>query len=219
MDLGNISSILTAMRNGTAKFPGLAKTHEHYVVQDHASNHEDGGSDELEIESLATTETDTTLVYMPDGAGGAAFSALASGDLPFIKKVYKASDETVNDSATLQDDDDLVFSIAANEVWAFQCYFIYTSGTTPDIKIGFTAPSGATGYWTRLANTVANTDFSTPATESLPASGGSDARFLVGVIINSSTAGSLQLVWAQDTQDASDTKVLAGSWLIASQLA
>ena len=45
----------------------------------HASSHEDGGVDELEIADLATAETDTALVLHPDGAGGVAWGADATG--------------------------------------------------------------------------------------------------------------------------------------------
>lgn len=52
----------------------------------HASTHEDGGADELEITALATAETDTTKVLSPDGAGGVAWATNAGAadilDLP-----------------------------------------------------------------------------------------------------------------------------------------
>jgi len=41
----------------------------------HATSHEDGGSDEIDIEAMATTDTTTTNVLKPDGAGGVAFGA------------------------------------------------------------------------------------------------------------------------------------------------
>ena len=39
-------------------------------ILEHASRHEDGGDDELEITNLATAETDTTKLIRPDGTGG-----------------------------------------------------------------------------------------------------------------------------------------------------
>ena len=45
----------------------------------HGSTHEDGGSDELEISDLATSEVDDTLVLAPDGAGGVEFRAESGG--------------------------------------------------------------------------------------------------------------------------------------------
>jgi hypothetical protein len=45
----------------------------------HASSHSDGGSDEISVEDLATTASDTSQVLRPDGAGGLAFGADAGG--------------------------------------------------------------------------------------------------------------------------------------------
>lgn len=45
----------------------------------HAASHEQSGADELEIASLATSETDTALVLKPDGTGGVAWGADATG--------------------------------------------------------------------------------------------------------------------------------------------
>ena len=61
--------------------------------------------------------------------------------------VTKSSDEVVNNSATLQDDDELKFAVSANEKWFSRLFLIWTSGTTPDLKVGFTAPSGSTIRW------------------------------------------------------------------------
>jgi hypothetical protein len=45
----------------------------------HATSHEDGGSDELEVTDLATSETDTDLVLHPDGSGGVVWDTDATG--------------------------------------------------------------------------------------------------------------------------------------------
>lgn len=45
----------------------------------HASSHEDGGADEIEIANLPTSETDTALVLHPDGAGGVVWGTDATG--------------------------------------------------------------------------------------------------------------------------------------------
>jgi len=45
----------------------------------HATSHEDGGSDEIVIENLATSELVTTKVLNPDGAGGVVWAAPAGG--------------------------------------------------------------------------------------------------------------------------------------------
>ncbi|MEX0748785.1 MAG: hypothetical protein WD467_03265 [Candidatus Saccharimonadales bacterium] len=54
-------------------------------VSAHAASHQNGGSDELVIESLAATEVDASKVLQPDGSGGVAFGSATplttSGDL------------------------------------------------------------------------------------------------------------------------------------------
>lgn len=48
---------------------------------DHSARHEDGGADELDIEALATTATDTSYRLAPDGVGGVAFVAGGGGGI------------------------------------------------------------------------------------------------------------------------------------------
>jgi hypothetical protein len=48
------------------------------ITSAHHATHEDGGSDEIQIELLPTSENDTSLRLAPDGAGGLQWSAGAS---------------------------------------------------------------------------------------------------------------------------------------------
>jgi len=131
--------------------------------------------------------------------------------------IYKSADETVNNSAVLQDDNHLSFSIGANEVWAFKWFLMYTSGATPDLKLKFSLPSGATmNYMTQF-------DFSSyteASTLVLPGGAGNPlVETTHGIIFNASSAGTVQLQWAQNTATAVDSKVLKGSYIIAHKLA
>lgn len=45
----------------------------------HAPTHQDGGTDELEVETQPTSATDTTFVLKPDGAGGVVFGPAPPG--------------------------------------------------------------------------------------------------------------------------------------------
>ena len=51
------------------------------TVEAHASRHEDGGADEIDVEAMATTELVTTKVLSPDGVGGVGFVAGGGGDV------------------------------------------------------------------------------------------------------------------------------------------
>src|SRR5262245_10037005 len=62
---------------------------------------------------------------------------------PIYRKM-KAADETVNNSSVLQNDDDFLFSVLANEKYAVQLVLNVNSGATPDWKANWTKPAGAT---------------------------------------------------------------------------
>src|SRR5258705_9909942 len=82
---------------------------------------------------------------MPFTAG----QKLRASDLNILSRVaFKTSTQTVNNSITLVNDTQLFISVAANTNCIFTSRFVYTSGTTPDIKFGFTYPVGAVGSYT-----------------------------------------------------------------------
>ena len=132
--------------------------------------------------------------------------------------IVKTADETVNGSATLQNDDELLFAVAANETWQFEGVLFYTSGATPDIKITATGPSGAVGRFGVVATSSnlsvegRNDELGTGVTITSPAGNPGIVHFY-GAIANGANAGNLTLQWAQGTSDASDTIVHAGSYI------
>jgi hypothetical protein len=148
--------------------------------------------------------------------GTAVLGTAATKDitgLSEIELVRKAADETVNNSTTLQDDDEIVAALAANENVHFQLHLRINSGTTPDLKIAFTVPSGATVAFT--AHPSGSTEATGSGTSlSLVALGANQALSIVGHVANGATPGNLQLQWAQNTSDVSDSKVLSDSYLI-----
>jgi hypothetical protein len=136
--------------------------------------------------------------------------------------VRKTANETVNDSSTLQDDDSLLYALAANEVVIFTASIAYNSNTTADIKFAFTVPASATlewGYSTAhmiAAGTAleALSITSSGSAAALTGRGAQDQHILItGTVANGANAGNLRLQWAQDTANASDTIVRAHSWL------
>lgn len=139
------------------------------------------------------------------------------------KTVIKTADETVNNSDTLQNDDELYFAIAANEIWVVEFDIFHNSSATADIKFAVVAPSGATvhtyflGYRASAALAKVYRAGGGVSTDVDGVAGDTLERYLA-VIINGSTAGNVQLQWAQNTQDASNTKVLANSMLRATKM-
>lgn len=175
-----------------------------YTPADHASRHEDDGRDEMSIAGLL---------------GEPATLATHKADYELhSKKVYKAADETVNNSATLQNDDDLLFAIGANEIWELLVLVWVSSNSTANFQYKVTAPSGAAGH----ADHISQDGINTKALGAGHAFTCSEDPYLAEakyIVVNSSTAGNVQLQWAQNTKNASDTTLKAGSCLIAHQLA
>lgn len=148
---------------------------------------------------------------------GLAWTTLTAGAT--VAKVRKSSDQTVTSSTTLVNDSQLKFAVAANETYIFQAWlYTYAADGTPDIKVTFTGPSGSTVLWSS-SQVIFNAGGSTTLT--VVAAGGTTADLFVdsnlraiqlyGTILNSSTAGDVQLQWAQNTSSANGTSVKAGS--------
>ena len=150
--------------------------------------------------------------------GTAARNLLNATSLTRVEFIRKTANEIVNNSTTLQNDDTLLAALAASEVVAFECALHVTSGTAPDIKFAFTVPSGATLRWGIIGpditvNQTSNGESGSALTLFTAGVTLAGQIILLGTVVNSTTAGNLQLQWAQNTADASDTTVLANSWL------
>lgn len=134
---------------------------------------------------------------------------------------YKAANESVNNSTTLQDDDHLQFPIGANEIWVVELGMHYNSGTTPDLKIEVSGPATMFGRIGVLGLNGSLAAIAASVTESIAVpiggqGGGTDGFVLgKGVFENGGTPGTLRLRWAQNTADASNTIMYLHSWLIA----
>lgn len=139
---------------------------------------------------------------------------------------YKAADESVASSITLQNDDDLFFAVAANERWFVELALLVESNTTASLKSTFTVPSGTTIKWGPLASSNTYWIHDTPntpaallnATETQnvpsPAAGITWGLKILGIVQVGGTAGNVQYQWAQSA--ASGTTIIhAGSLLIA----
>ena len=111
---------------------------------------------------------------------------------------YKSSDETVTSSTVLQNDDDLVYAVGANELWYFD-FSLYTddSGSgTGEMKIAFTWPasavSGLTGVVVLSGGAVTIQNFITSGTSAgiVPSVDGKTFH-VTGSLATAGTAGSL----------------------------
>ena len=133
--------------------------------------------------------------------------------------IRKASDETVNDSSTYQNDDDLKFAVGTNETWLAIFVIRFTTGSTPDIKFQLSIPSGTSGGLFSGIALDGTTYASFFGSVAVRGPGGAEATAVIHVTLRTSgTGGNAILQWAQNTANASDTKVLADSSLMAWRL-
>lgn len=160
-------------------------------------------------------------------AGSRILAADIRGVAPL--SAYKGADQPLASNIVLQDDDDLLIAgLEANAVYAFKLDLGYNGGTlgSSDIKLGWMVPSGATMAYVLYGNTTPGgvatngfweTETSNPALGT-NGTGTPIGAILEGTIAMSSTPGTLQLQWAQQTSSATATTVLKGSVLLAWQV-
>ena len=134
---------------------------------------------------------------------------------------YKAADEIVNNSSTFQNDDDLFLSLEANAVYEGHLHLLYNSGSTPDLKYQFTKPSGCTLVdWSFIGYNTGGTLVYGFGGEAISIAGnGSKLVADAWGLITTTSAGVLQMQWAQNTTNASDSTLMAGSYLLCQRLA
>lgn len=153
------------------------------------------------------------------GVSGEVLTSNGSGDDPTFQSVSglpfvsKNADEIVNNSDTLQNDNDLTFSVAANKNYAIWGVLIINSPSNADIKFQWGVPAAATAdsLFSSAAGTVESV-FESGSTN-WGTTGNNQTLKIMGVAITSGTSGDIFLEWAQQTAQSSDTKILKGSWL------
>lgn len=172
----------------------------------------------------------TTLPSLPAGhaPSAAEFASLLTA-ITELRPVeaYKTLDQSVTSSTTLADDGELFVSVAASCRYEVYARVKYTAATAGDLKLGWSGPSGATLIWNMGgpasgvtdatgspywgANTLAGTDIV----------GGTGTDLICqpsGILVTSTTAGTLRLRFAQGTSSATATTIYAGSSLVLRRL-
>ncbi len=140
----------------------------------------------------------------------------------YVKR--KTANEAVNASTTLQNDDHLSFPIAANETWLVECVLHATFSAAGGLKVALNGPAGAT----IRTSAVINSDGIVPAHGSnatlageivlSPALATAGLVQIKAIITSSSTPGTVNLQFAQNASDGTDTVLLANSYLKAVKL-
>lgn len=151
-------------------------------------------------------------------AGGRVPASMLAAVAP--EAAYKSTDQPVTNSTTLVNDNALFIPVLANAVYRFDCFLKYEGGVSPaDLKFAFTGPTGfamnyelfglaaggssALGFVRAAAGSTAGTT----------GAGNIWGMTMLGTVTTSSTAGTLQLQWAQNTSNGVATIVHGGSIL------
>jgi hypothetical protein len=140
----------------------------------------------------------------------------------------KTVDETKNSDVTTADDAVLKFTADANGKYYFQLQVFFTTVAAADFKYQFNGPAGSTLITFRRDSNPASTNATTAAFEEAyystdtaltSASSGSGQIRIYGVLHNGVTAGTVAFRWAQNTSNAGNTTVRAGSYFSYTKVA
>jgi hypothetical protein len=148
-----------------------------------------------------------------------------------VTAIRKNSNTSRTATTALAVDPELSIPIGPNQTWLIQAVVHYTTPTTADIRLGWTTPTGLTGRFdvTAPGISAAGSD-STIVARSGTVIGGNYidaggnttdvvARVTASVVTDSTGTGTFGITWCQNTSDAGNTVVYAGSYLVATRIA
>ena len=166
------------------------------------------------MEILAKGAANTVLKMAADASD---FAWTAAG----ATLVGKTSAETVNNSTTLQDDDTLKFTGAADTNYSVMGCFRFQSIEAADFKWAMTAAGSSTidlgVVYYNVAGTNNNWTFlaedASVSTAGFGATAPYVASFFMGTVLMDGTGGEVAVQWAQHSAVASDTQMLPGAWI------
>lgn len=135
----------------------------------------------------------------------------------------RTSTQTVNGSSALVSDSQLFLAVAASTRYRLRGRILYNSNSTANFKFAFTFPTSTTLSFTVTGtaaggSVLATFDQTDGTVSALAGAGADDSAFIDGIVTVSSTPGTLQVQWAQNTSNASNTQVKAGSYIELQQI-
>lgn len=130
--------------------------------------------------------------------------------------------ETRQSTTTLTDDSELIVRVEANSVYILRGEIFFDTGATPDFKFAVQGPTSpdevlvhgrTTAVGAATESVIVDTAFGT--SHSVTGTSGTTGGYVaLSIAVNTgSNAGVVKIQWAQNTSDATDTSVLAGSYL------
>lgn len=154
--------------------------------------------------------------YMRDNQNILKTSINDDGTLAVLQSGVVSSNWTLTTSTTLTDVTGLAFDIAASEDWLFAVIFHGNSPAAADWKFQVTVPTGATGRFGVFGRVseVAIADAAIGTAIDLQGLGSDMSFIMQGRVLNSTTAGTVQIQAAQNTSSGTTT-IYAGTGIIA----
>lgn len=158
-------------------------------------------------------------------AAGQIVTADALNELAPLNVIKPSDQSYVN--TTLQNDTDLVISVAANSQYLFNCFLDYEGGTlgSADMKWTFTMPAGATLVYSAIyistggsAQVAVVRLGATTYTAGTNGAGVLVSNTMQGSLITGAAAGPLQFQTAQNSASATAMKIHAQSFLALTQV-
>lgn len=155
----------------------------------------------------------------PTGAPGAVGPQGPAGDSGQVR-VRKAPRTSTASDTSVNDDPHLLVAVGTNEIWDVEAFIIATSSSsTPDIKITFNVPTGATIIWTSEKQkgtgvTISNLVTTSADEENFSIAANATIIFRVkGTVSTTATSGNLMFRGAQNSCNGTATQVLVNSWM------
>jgi hypothetical protein len=136
----------------------------------------------------------------------------------------KTASQSVTNSTTLQDDTHMQLSVTANSTYRLEGYLIFNgAASAANLKMGWSAPSGATLDWIGTGQNATATTTSGPVITNSQTiasntyqlgtigTGTNMAALIKGLLIVGGTGGTFKLQWAQATANATATTMVQNS--------
>lgn len=179
--------------------------------------------------AASTLKTDDSLIVGTDLTVSSDLTV--TGDLTVsgvgqLLSKFKTSTTSRTSTTTLTSDPDITFSVVANATYLVEGLILFAADPAADLKIGWTAPTGASFPWCALGQTstatggsgsvitdgqdLTSTSFGLGAVTDNTKTMTAQVR---GYLTISSTAGTFALQWAQIVSSSTATKLLAGTHL------
>jgi len=152
--------------------------------------------------------------------GGAGGSLTIANVNPLISAVASTSDQSIISTTTFTKWHELYLDFSSTGLYSFEGFFLFDSGTTPDIIFRFNDASGSAtktwqGDWARDNQVITNTGGLVVTGRGV---GTIRAHMPVGFLNVLSAPYTMQVEFRQNISNATNTTVHSDSWLKATKL-